>query len=474
MCSVTTPIKQPPKRVLDCWRHQSDAYWFAFDKPATLLAMDMGTGKSKVAIDLLVNWECKKTLIICPKNVLGVWRREFPRHADNHFSICILDKGTVVDKIDQAAKHINDGDGPRVVVVNYETARMESFTDRVLRPRWDAVILDESRHVKAHNTKQSKLVAKLGLHATRRLCLTGTPMPHSPLDLFGQFRFLDPDIFPAFWTHFRAKYAIMGVAAIPQMITGYQNQDEMKELMSTITFRVGSEVLNLLPTQHHVKTFTLCPTAQRHYRELKQEMITEVAEGVCTIANCLVKTIRLRQITSGYIVQDDTKKIHRVDDGRQKLLLDTLAVIDMMDPDESHPPVVVFCNFHHDLDRIAEVAEGLGRRYGEISGRSRGGLTDQATMTPDIDLLGVQIQAGGEGIDLTRSHYAIYYSQTYSLGDYAQSMARLNRPGQTRSVNYYHLVAENTIDVKVREALANKQKVVDVILDVFRKGESDG
>ncbi|KKN79818.1 hypothetical protein LCGC14_0336730 [marine sediment metagenome] len=465
---TTLEIHQPPIRVLECKRHQVAAYWFAFDKPATMLAMDMGTMKSKVAIDLMANWDCQTALVICPKSVLGVWRREFAKHGGGRFDVCILDKGTVKEKTARAADHINNRRGPRVVVVNYESARVKEFAQRALRPRWDCVILDESARVKAHNTKQSKFVAKLGLHAKRRLCLTGTPMPNTPLDLFGQFKFLDPSIFGTLWTPFKARYAVTGCAAIPQMITGYQNQDELKYLMNTISFRVGAEVLDLPPEQHHVRTFALCPKAMRHYRDLEQEMITAVADGVCTVANCLVKTIRLRQATSGYVVEDDTKRIHRIDDGRQTELMDTLATIDLMDPDELHPPIVVFAHFTHDLSRISEVAEGLGRRYGEISGANKDGLTSNATMSPDIDLLGVQIQAGGVGVDLTRARYAIYYSQTYSLGDYLQSLARLNRPGQTRPVSYYHLVAENTIDVKVREALEKKQKVVDVILDVFK------
>jgi len=38
-------------------------------------------------------------------------------------------------------------------------------------------------------------------------------------------------------------------------------------------------------------------------------------------------------------------------------------------------------------------------------------------------------------------------------------------------VSYYHLIAENTIDVKVYKALQAKEKVIDSVLNELTKGE---
>jgi SNF2 family DNA or RNA helicase len=77
--------------------------------------------------------------------------------------------------------------------------------------------------------------------------------------------------------------------------------------------------------------------------------------------------------------------------------------------------------------------------------------------------------SGGIGVDFTRARYAIYYSLSYSLTEFDQSMARLHRPGQARSVTYYHLVAEDTIDETVYKALEKRKEVIDEILEVFRR-----
>lgn len=457
--------EQPEFHRTTGWRHQLEAYWFSRDWEATLLALEMGCGKSKVAVDLVNNWDCDDVLILCPKSVVGVWRREFNVHSFRPYDVHVCEKGTVKKKAEDADAHLHMSRiANRAIVINYESAWRPDFARFALSRNWDCVILDESHRVKAHNSKQSKFVAKLGQRARRRLCLTGTPMPHSPLDLFGQFRFLDPGVFGDSWFHFRNRYALMANPHIPQQVTGYRNQDELKERMAWISYRVGAEVLDLPEEQHHVRTFALCPKAMRHYKEIEEDMITQVADGVCSVANVLVKSIRLRQATSGFIVEDETKTIHRIDDGRQKLLEELL---EDMGPGE---PVVVFAEFVQDLAHIAEATAKLGRRYGEISGRHKD-LTPDATMPDNIDVMGVQLQSGGTGIDLTRARYAVYYSQTYRLGDYLQSLKRVHRPGQTRPVSYYHLVAERTVDVAVREALSKKQEVVDVVLEIFRRGK---
>jgi SNF2 family DNA or RNA helicase len=85
-------------------------------------------------------------------------------------------------------------------------------------------------------------------------------------------------------------------------------------------------------------------------------------------------------------------------------------------------------------------------------------------MSPDVDVVGVQVQSGGVGIDLTRAAYAVLYSVGFSLGDYEQLLKRVHRPGQERATTYIHLLAEDTVDEKVYQALAEKRKVVEFVL----------
>jgi SNF2 family DNA or RNA helicase len=184
--------------------------------------------------------------------------------------------------------------------------------------------------------------------------------------------------------------------------------------------------------------------------------------GEVTADNVLVKILRCQQMTGGALPLDDGT-IEEIDTEKAKLLADELEDINPAEP------VVVFCRFHHDLDNVSKVADQLGRRYGELSGRRSDALAADATLTEGVQVAGIQIQAGGTGVDFTRSAFGIYYSVGHSLGDYLQSRKRLHRPGQTRSTRFRHLVMEGTIDEDVYEALANRQKVTDRIAEKVRR-----
>jgi SNF2 family DNA or RNA helicase len=87
----------------------------------------------------------------------------------------------------------------------------------------------------------------------------------------------------------------------------------------------------------------------------------------------------------------------------------------------------------------------------------------------EAPVLAVQIDSGGVGVDLTRARYAAYYSVGFSLGSYEQSLARIHRPGQTRPVEYIHLIVEGTVDRKVMAALAQRADVVNAVLQQMKE-----
>jgi SNF2 family DNA or RNA helicase len=187
-------------------------------------------------------------------------------------------------------------------------------------------------------------------------------------------------------------------------------------------------------------------------------LIAEVRSGEVTAANALVKLLRLQQITGGYIRTDDGHEV-QIDSAKMNLLRDVLEDID---PQE---PVVVFCRFHKDLEAVNRVADETGRRSLELSGRMDELKQWQAGEAP---VLAVQIDSGGVGVDLTRARYSIYYSLGFSLGSYEQSLARIHRPGQTRPVEYIHLLAQDTVDEQVMAALARRSDVVNSVLQQMK------
>src|SRR5690606_1450313 len=350
--------QQPELRKLDLWDHQVDAYHFANAKTGAMLAIRMGEGKSAVTVNLIVNRRAMRTLIVCPHSVLGVWRREMAKHAGAPVEVLILEKGTVAAKTRQADAFLTRcglQKRPAVVVINYESAWRADFSSWSLKQKWDAAVLDESHRVKAHDTAVSKYANQLGRVAAFRLCLTGTPMPHSPLDLFGQFRFLDRGIFGTWFHQFRNRYAKLN-PMFPGKVDQWLNQEELGERFRLLAYRVDHDVLNLPPAMHHERFCSLDKEGQRIYRQLEDEMIADVESGVVTAANALTRLLRLQQCTSGFAVLDESKREVQVDDAKRMVLAD---LIEDIGPAE---PIVVFCRFRHDLDVVEELAGKLGRR----------------------------------------------------------------------------------------------------------------
>jgi len=445
------------------WRHQVEAFRFAMDRilrggGAAMLALEMGVGKTLVALMVLAAMAARRTLICCPLRVVSVWQQQIERHLDLPLIVVTLDDtaGSVASKKKLAEEKLRlaEATGRQLaVVINYDSVWRAPFADWAEKQQWDLIIADESHRLKAPGGKASLAFKRLRSRARARLALTGTPLPHSPLDAYAQFRFLDPTIFGPSFAAFRQKYAVMGGFQKKQ-VTGFQHLAEFEALMKTITFRVSKDVLDLPPETHVTYECELSPEALRVYRDLEEDFVAEVRDGRVTAANAMVKLLRLQQVAGGWVKTDDGQ-YHRVDTAKQNLLADTLEDIG---PKE---PVVVFCRFHTDLDAVHEAAKTVGFESLELSGRR-----DELNrwQSGEAQVLAVQISAGGVGVDLTRARYSIYYSLSFSLGEYDQALSRVHRPGQTRPVEHIHLVARQTVDEKILRALEKRAEVVEAIL----------
>jgi hypothetical protein len=438
------------------------------------------TGKSKVVCDLIHDSGAETSMIVCPERVVGVWPKQFGIHCggDKH----IVDprrqnrRGEwellpIKDRVSlyEHALHECDCGLPHVLITNYAAAAHEPFKSWSIRQRLDYIAYDECHRIRSHSGVWSTWAKKMHPRAARHIGGTGTLQAQTPLDVFGPVRAVEPGVFPATFTAFRSRYALMG---------GFENRefkgmnpltvDEFTERLASITYRAGEEVLDL-PEMLPELTVEgrLSPRARKIYTDVEQDMYAEVVRtlesGVdvrdeAVIDNVLVKILRCQQITGGALPLE-SGAVEEVDTAKADLLADELEDIAPAEP------VVVFCRFHHDLNKVAQVAEKLGRRYGELSGRRSDALAADATLAEGIQVAGVQIQAGGTGIDFTRSAFGIYYSVGHSLADYLQSRKRLHRPGQTRSTRFRHLVLTGTIDEDVYAALAARKKVTDFIAD---------
>ena len=440
----------------DLWQHQQEMIKFALPRHGVMWAAEMGTGKTRGAIELMRALEWPKTLIVAPAAVVrGVWPHQLALWGDPGLKIGFAD-GAVPPERRRTNALYND-----ILLANYESVWRKPLADTLFKAGFKLLILDESHRIKAAGGVTSRFVSRLSDRIEKRLALTGTPMPHSPMDIYAQYRALDKRIYGTSAALFRARYAIMG-GFNGREIVAWQREDELRTRFESIAYQVkASDVLSLPPYVDSMHYVTLGNEAIRLSQQAEESFFLEVEQGVVTVANALVKLLRMQQITSGFLKPDDADKNVLFDTGKRDALASILA-----DLGESH--VVVFCRFRQDIEAIRDAGTAIGYNVFEVSGERK----EQDDWRALGGVLATQIQSGGLGLDLTAARTAIYYSLGYSLGDYLQSRARLHRPGQERSVNYVHLVASGTIDARVMGALKKREQVVENIIG--RGREQDG
>ena len=449
------------------WKHQREAFKTLHRLTGAVLDMGMGTGKSMTTIALIGTAKHDFGMIVCPKSVINVWPLEFQKNCKKQFHVYTgtgKKSQSIAQYIKGMEKEVRIAEAykrPFVFVCNYEAMWQGALADFIQANKFDYIVFDEVHRLKAPSGTASKFASKIARSAKRVFGCTGTLLPHSPVDAFGVLRPVDPTVFGKHFIPFRTTFIEMGGFEKKQVV-GYKNQMLMHRLISSISYRVTTDdALDLPEATHIVRSCKLESKTRKLYEDMASDMFAEFEGNELTAANALVKVLRLMQITSG-VVKDECGNNHRVGNEKASLFADLLEDIDMKEP------VIVFCNFTADIEAVRAAAISQGRSVSELSGKRNELAAWQAGET---DVLVVQIKAGKEGVDFTRACVCFYYSIGHSLGDYEQSLRRPHRPGQTRPVRYFHLVAEGTVDEDIYKALEKKKDVVLSVLEgVVRQG----
>ena len=452
---------------MERWQNQQEAYEFAMAHDSCMLNMDMGTGKTRVALDVAFDREdVHDILVVCPKAVLGVWRENLEKfHAGEDWGCTILDsKMSVADKAGRLRNLMqNITHDKEFVIVNYDSVWRKELGDYIYKSgHFDMVILDESHRAKAAGSKVSKYLAMLGKRIGYKMCLSGTPMANSPLDVYGQYRFLDSTIFGTNHYIFQQQYAIMGGPNL-NWVVGYKNQQDLNNKFNKIAYTCKmSDIADRIKLPAALPPTNIAvdiPAKDRRVlKELSKEFIAECEHGHIVVNNVLVKMLRMQQICSGFCFTKenvfDVGDLQELNTSKQDMLEEMLGDIG------AEENVVVFCTFRHDLQAIHVASERAGRACYELSGSEN---TLEDWKAKDGAVIAVQVQAGSEGVDMTKANHAIYFSVPHSLAMYNQSKARLYRPGQTRPVSFCHLIVEGTIDEAMYKSLIKKEDIVEAI-----------
>lgn len=460
------------------WEHQKKALMYLCKRDTAALYTDMGTGKTKVMIDMVQTRGFKRVLVVAPNKACEVWEEQIGIHGvESQFCVIRLNSLSVDKSIVSLSQNVTShksGSENRtyVFIINYEKVWRKGIDNILLSKKFglDCVICDESHRIKTPRSKCSMYLARLGKVVNHRYLVTGTPLAEKPTDVYAQYKFLDPTIFGTNLGNFRDEYenldAVM-TARIGHRILDknnpYKNLDKLHEKMFSCAFYIESSVE--LPEQTDItRTFHMPPKTEKLYNQVFKEKVAELNGLWLQSDNVLTTILRLQQITSGFACVEDIytkeKKRLNVDTARKEEFCELLQEFPVGEP------IVVFARFKKDLKNIHKCCEELGFSYSEVSGTTD---TLKDWKSGKTQILGVQYSSGSESIDLTRARYCVYYSLTERLALYEQSRKRIHRPGQTHPVAYYHLIETKkkgyTIDEKMYAALQSKKDIVEYVME---------
>lgn len=283
------------------YEHQKRAYDFAHDKESFAWFMEMGTGKTKTAIDTAANWYKEgiidAVLVIAPNGVHTQWGKEqVPLHCSVDFTSVIFKSGG--NKTLQNALHsiIYDVEPKlKFLMVNVEAFSYPTYLSlfQTFIKNWRTfVIIDEATAIKNPDAKRTMNIIR-GLSvckyrgksviscvplSVKRAILTGTPITNSPFDLWAMFEFLKPSYFNRTYYSFKAHYGLekkvdMWQGAVQRSVTMPLKPEEIMEIRLAagddyyaICAKYGLKESDV----QYIKEHTDCTVPYKYLDELKE------------------------------------------------------------------------------------------------------------------------------------------------------------------------------------------------------------
>ena len=497
--------------------HQREDVQALLDRPYFFIASEMRTGKSKIVVDaaqfLFEAGVIDRVIVVAPAPVRDVWfdqqLGEIAKHLWNGVPTAVFEfhvRNRSWTWTDKQGYLPSDKRVLTFHVTNYEFLRSKARLEDLLPicgPK-TLLVLDESSFVKNHAAAQTKACMQLRKACGRVVLLNGTPLFHSPLDLFSQGNLLSPSVLDCkFVTLFKARYAIQApvlkYGGQPMTnawgkpilkIDAWTNLDDLQKRFAPVTVRrLQKDCLDLPPKLDPVTlTATLTPETWKAYKAMRDEMVIWLQSGddVATSATAAVKALRLSQITGGFLggVEDANidpmpdvidlpgsfldglklqpegvdalvkqsehfSRVSSIEIGREKLDV-LLWFIERRLEEDPNLHLVAWGRFRAEVLRAEadvkakfpqfETAVIMGGQKKDERIRALSLLKPETSPLGPVFVAGIE-GTGSFGLDFTAAHTCVTLSSGYSPGRSAQTLDRIYGPGMTHPAAYYDIIA---------------------------------
>lgn len=421
------------------------------------LFMEMGTGKSRTAIELVLQRRSRIDSVFwfCPVSLKETIRQEILKHTD-----CAPDDIHVFsDKTSEATVP-----PARWYVVGIESmsasARVVCAVNKLVTDK-SFVIVDESSYIKGHRAGRTMRITHIAERARYRLILTGTPISQGVVDLFAQMRFLSPKIlgYASFYS-FAANH-LEYHEKFKGMIVRSHNTEYLAAKIKPYVYQVTKDECLDLPDKLYERRYCSMTDEQEiWYDRIKHELLDDIEEwDSITIFRLFTA---LQQIVNGFLnwkPKNRPMEHHHFRHRRVHVLMDTVTSI------PAGEKVIIWAKYLYDIEQIqAALVEQFGPDcvapyHGRLNERQRSTQVERFRDAARFFL--ATPSCGGHGLTLNEARHVIFYNNGFKYSERLQAEDRCHRIGQAHKVVYIDIICNPSIDDRIMEALDNKGNLVE-------------
>ena len=475
--------------ILDTWGldptpypHQREQFERSKDLPGFAYWWEMGCAKTAptiwTAAHLFLEKKIDCLLVLAPNSVHSNWSlEEIPEHMPAH----VMEQTRTMTWYSKKAKNkatqaelaeLLQHEGLAVLVASYDAIKTElggKAIKALLEKRKCFYVLDESGRIKTPGSKLTKRVSASAKYATFHRVLTGTPVDNSPMDVYTQVRFIRPDVWLDMgirnFSQFRQRFGIWeqrksATGGRFEALVRYRDLPLLKKICAEVGDRkLKSEVLDLPEKIYTRRTFDLNPEQRRIYDKLEKDYHADLKGGSEVTADlAIVRMLRMQQITSGYVGDDEDELVMLGDNVRMKCLRDVL--------EDVTGPCIIWAKFSPEIDAIRAMLGETDAVYfdGRTSDEDKERAKVRFQKEGSARFFVAKASAAGRGLTLHRAKTVIYASTSFKLEERLQSEDRAHRAGMSNEpVTYIDLIAANSIDSYIIRALRKKRDLASEV-----------
>lgn len=467
------------------WQHQLDAIDLARPHSNFGFFFPPGCGKTGTLVNVAREVFLKEqgderrpisTLILCPQIVIENWKREWLMHSHVRPSQIHCLRGSSHERATYF-QFMTELDTHQIFITNYESLNMKYLFAALKKWKPQMVVLDESHKCKDYTAKRTKRVLELGKTSRYRYILSGTPVLGSLFDIYTQYLFLDHgETFSPDFRKFRSEYFYdrnehrPRHTYYPDWVAKPGADRAINEKIYRKAIRVEkNKAIDLPPFVRQTIEIELEGKLRKTYDAMEKDAVAVIDDQTASADLAIKKALRLQQLTTGFIKDDEGKIITFPDNPRINALSE---IIDSLG-DEKFIVWAVFKQNYEDIKYVLRKKNiPFGEVHGAISSTAKQNTIDVFNSpSKTLQAIVAHPASGGIGINLVAAPYAIFYSRDFSLENDIQAEARNYRGGSERhaKITRIDIVARGTIDEAILEALATKQNISEAVLK-YAKG----